>query len=494
VRPFIGVIVGLLLVSPAFAQEEEEEPPPGKTFDVFDDETEEETDDLPEGDAPEEEEEPAPEPVEPPVEPPEAPPVEPPPPEEAAPPPPPPLGDRILVLLVGENEEATNAQRIGDQATRALAERRQLEAMSAFGALDPTAEETKREEIELGKKAIEEGLLAFEELDLATAGEKLETGVNALTAYYGELPDQQAKRAESVANVDGSEGFARAGPVDPARIALSEGIFAHAATTLFEGLTDQADSIFVALAVFDPSFVPEEGRYPSNVLDRFAGVKESLGARPTGSLTVKTNPPGAAVYVDGLFRGSSPATVSNLADGYHVVSVRRLGFRPLGTMTPVNAESSSTVDLELELSKDVSRLNLLSRDMFRDTRAAGELARALGAKEIAVLDFARRLSGTVVEGVLVTSEGTLIAKLVSTPVVEDPEIAGRTIAEGFVRAEQERIALLHAPPPETETAFYEEWWFWAAVGGAAVVVATSVAVGVTASADRPPNNTAIFRF
>ncbi len=466
-RAPIAVLLGLWLLSPpALAQDEPEPPPPSKTFDVFDDEPPADDPDLPEGDAtdedevvpePEPEPEPAPEP-EPTLEPEPAPARE-----------PPPAGPRVLVLLIGEDVESSLTQRIGDEATRWVAEARGLGHMTTVEALDPTADATKRDEIQLGRKNVDDGLLAFEDLDLEAAGEHLETAVNALAAYFGDLPDS-------------------------ARAALSQGIFADAATTLFEGATDQADSIFVALALLDPSFVPAEGRYPSNVVDRFEGVKAHLGARTTGSLTVKTNPPGAAVYVDGLFRGASPLTVSSLADGYHVVSVRRLGFRPLGTLTPVNGDNSATADLELELSKDTTRLSMLDRTMFRDPPRAAALARTIGADTIAVLDFARRLSGTAIEGVLVKSDGTVLVRIPSTDIVEDPELAGRAIADAIRHAEEAKAALALAPPPSPDKALYEEWWFWAVLGGAVAAVATGAAVAATSGGGSPGRNTAIFGF
>jgi hypothetical protein len=311
-------------------------------------------------------------------------------------------------------------------------------------------------------------LVAFEDLDLEAAGEKLETAINAMAGYLLDLPE-------------------------PARSSLVQGIFAFAATTLFEGNTGEADSVFVALAVLEPSFEPEEGRYPSNVVDRFSAVKEGLEGRPTGSLTVKTNPPGATVYVDGLERGAAPATISDLADGYHMVSVRRVGFLPQGTLTPVNGDNSATVDLELELSDD-TLVGKLDRELFRHADAIAELAKAIGAEEIAVLDYARRLSGTVVEGALVKADGTVVAVLPTTAIAEDHVLAGQTIAEAFLRAEREKIALANAPLSEESAPFWEQWWFWAAVGGAAVVVATSAAVAATVGEGGPPRNTAIFGF
>lgn len=440
-------LFGLWAVSPAFGQEEDAPEPDdeSRTFDVFD---------LPEGEVPA--------------------------PERGPPPPPPPpvsttitasaaTGPRVLVLLAADSEDATVAERIGDETAAQLAKARGLFPLTTRAALDPSAGRTKRQEIQIGRKGIDDGLLAFEELDLETAGAELEVSISVLAAYFGELPP-------------------------PARETLARGIFAYAATTLFEGLSEQADAIFVALALLEPGFSPVEDRYPSNVIERFAELKTELETRPVGALTVKTNPPGASVSVDGVFRGSSPVTVAGLADGYHVVTASRIGFRPIGTLAPVTGETSATVDLELDLSEDVSRIQRLSSSLAFDRPAAKLFKEELGVDYMAVLSLNRRLSGTVVEGIWLGPNGALLGEIAPLDIVDDPEVASRSIAAAFTAAENARLAAL-APPPRAEEPLVDRWWFWAAVSGAVVAVAAGTAAAVVAtSGDRPPPNTAIFGF
>jgi hypothetical protein len=60
------------------------------------------------------------------------------------------------------------------------------------------------------------------------------------------------------------------------------------------------------------------------VVDSAAGA--ALSAAPTASLSVTTNPAGAAVYVDGQFAGRTPMAVANVASGDHRVRVVKDGY------------------------------------------------------------------------------------------------------------------------------------------------------------------------
>ncbi len=62
----------------------------------------------------------------------------------------------------------------------------------------------------------------------------------------------------------------------------------------------------------------------------------------TGSLSVITTPAGAAVYVDGVQRGVSPATIPGLAAGSHTVLLKLDGYKDLSTPVPISAGVMNT--------------------------------------------------------------------------------------------------------------------------------------------------------
>jgi hypothetical protein len=64
--------------------------------------------------------------------------------------------------------------------------------------------------------------------------------------------------------------------------------------------------------------------------------------RDTGTIIIKSNPSGAAVYVDGDYRGVSPLTLS-LYTGTHTLVIRLSGYNDWSTTVSVSAGSSQTV-------------------------------------------------------------------------------------------------------------------------------------------------------
>jgi hypothetical protein len=57
----------------------------------------------------------------------------------------------------------------------------------------------------------------------------------------------------------------------------------------------------------------------------------------TGSLTVTTTPAGAAVYIDGDFRGLAPLVVSGIPTGSHTVLLKLEGYQDLSAPVSITA-------------------------------------------------------------------------------------------------------------------------------------------------------------
>lgn len=56
-----------------------------------------------------------------------------------------------------------------------------------------------------------------------------------------------------------------------------------------------------------------------------------------GAVRVQSIPPGANIYLDGIYRGSTPLTIGNLAAGDHAVVLRRSGYREYSSTVRVPA-------------------------------------------------------------------------------------------------------------------------------------------------------------
>lgn len=67
----------------------------------------------------------------------------------------------------------------------------------------------------------------------------------------------------------------------------------------------------------------------------------------TGSLTVNTNPVGAAIHVDGLQRGVSPQTITGLAPGEHTILLKLNGYTDLTAQVTITAGQMTVYTTDL---------------------------------------------------------------------------------------------------------------------------------------------------
>ncbi|OPX64689.1 MULTISPECIES: PEGA domain-containing protein [unclassified Methanoregula] len=68
-----------------------------------------------------------------------------------------------------------------------------------------------------------------------------------------------------------------------------------------------------------------------------AGQSSQATGPGTGSLSVTTNPAGAAVELDGIPQGASPATIPGLAAGTHNLTIMKPGYTVLYTQVSIVA-------------------------------------------------------------------------------------------------------------------------------------------------------------
>ena len=86
-----------------------------------------------------------------------------------------------------------------------------------------------------------------------------------------------------------------------------------------------------------------------------AGLSQAARRRRTGTVSVQTNPPGVAVFVDGVSRGNTPARLS-LAPGSHILELRGRG---VPRVVPITVTAGAEVSQYLELPETPSTGSLL---------------------------------------------------------------------------------------------------------------------------------------
>jgi beta propeller repeat protein len=125
-------------------------------------------------------------------------------------------------------------------------------------------------------------------------------------------------------------------------------------STVWKGVTPEDEVIETRIAIMYNSDLYRTAytvRFEENTINFTGPVNltfgissdwlEENGWGDNGTLLVETDPEGGEVYVDGILRGRSPATVTGLSDGPHEVSLRYAGFEPVNVTRIVHSVRDS---------------------------------------------------------------------------------------------------------------------------------------------------------
>jgi hypothetical protein len=383
------------------------------------------------------------------------------------------LAAKVSVLVIAEDQEGRgHALRLSSSLGKKLALAQELLHIDITEAIDPEVAAFRAQDIQDGMASAKTGLAALDQLDLETAGGDLDMAVTLLLGYH-----EQLSRTD--------------------RAVLDQAVFALATVSMFEGNTGAADAIFVALALLSPSYSPEVDGYALNVTKQYRRIRAGLENRPVGVVEIRSTPPGAAVYVDGKYRGVSPVNVDDLVDGQHTVILRRRGYLSHGTLTPVNAGRKSSVEVDLAPTKAVDVLKAIDTSFMSNTEARLEFARKLKLREFVVLNLRSTPSGPSVEGHwLEVATGKVLATIPRTVLVKEPDIAADTIlaiiankSDPFAAKEGDKLDLdpwRFGPLIAVDwKALPDKWWFWPVIAGAVSVAA--IGTGLAISSDSGPS-------
>ncbi len=96
---------------------------------------------------------------------------------------------------------------------------------------------------------------------------------------------------------------------------------------------------------------PATANTPSPQVSPAAGAPQGVPAAPaTGTLSVVTDPPGAALFIDDVTWGASPASIPNLAAGSHTLRLEKAGYQTM--RVPIVISDGKTAEYVLNLIPD----------------------------------------------------------------------------------------------------------------------------------------------
>lgn len=97
----------------------------------------------------------------------------------------------------------------------------------------------------------------------------------------------------------------------------------------------------------DPQYELDERAFPPSVVEAFSAVRSELSVKPTGSVSVETDPMVAEVYVNGVLKGVTPIIISGLPEGKYSIAIKTNKYSPVTRSVDVKAESTAKIKEKL---------------------------------------------------------------------------------------------------------------------------------------------------
>jgi len=126
-----------------------------------------------------------------------------------------------------------------------------------------------------------------------------------------------------------------------------EALLLIAVAAAMQGDQAKAQQAFLDLLIMDSHVSLPKANYEAFVVDLLTKVRESLDSQPRGSLSVKTNPAGGSLYLDGQLRGVTPDSLDGLIAGRHLVVVKQPGHESFGKVVTVESGELTTISEKL---------------------------------------------------------------------------------------------------------------------------------------------------
>lgn len=188
------------------------------------------------------------------------------------------------------------------------------------------------------------------------------------------------------------------------------------ACSLALGYDDDAKDYFNRVLAIMPDAAPLDD-YPVQSIELFEKLKKQQAKKKKGSLTIKTEPPGAIVKVDGTERGASPVTINDLPRGEHYVQASADAAGVAGAKVEVKGGKAENVELKLSTNVGPEPAQPVDPALVRDVAkmaAEGKLGAPFRerADQIAELTKATCLVVGHVEG---QGNGYVLAAYVYSP-------------------------------------------------------------------------------
>ncbi len=287
-------------------------------------------------------------------------------------------------------------------------------------------------------------------------------------------------------------------------------------------LVESRNAMLKSEVLFPTQAEEEYVAYGSLARDLFRTVKSTYEGAPTGDLLIASKPKQAQLWVDGIYRGTTPLKVSDLPIGDHRLTVRAPGMTAERRFVTVNAAKPEKVKVtlkpaafheDLRQGRSVLIANFNQPTVIEDR--IRELRNELGTDQIMVVRAGFTRQQTEMKGYFLGADGAFkkvqavipkdenyltananfVAESSGAKLLPDPGkqpldhrksvvVASKKTATSAADAIDPNAPLFQSDA-EVEEPITGKWWFWASVGGGVLLI-TGVVVLLGAIEPPPP--------
>jgi hypothetical protein len=125
--------------------------------------------------------------------------------------------------------------------------------------------------------------------------------------------------------------------------------FAQATTTIVTGITTAVPTTTVTMV---PGVTTQVTQQVTQQATATAGAGSTAQPDTLGSLSITTTPAGAFIFIDGVQRGVTPATIPGISAGTHTLLLKLDGYQDIST--PVTIAAGKTQDYSSGMAKNAA--------------------------------------------------------------------------------------------------------------------------------------------
>jgi tetratricopeptide (TPR) repeat protein len=378
----------------------------------------------------------------------------------AAPPPTASVHDAPLTTLFDLSHDEPALREIAFDVARSLRRSKQVRYRDLDEELNRGAEDSALASVRSGDGLVKSGRAKLNAGQYSMAADDFEAAVESYLEAYAVLPDLA---------------------VLPRALALL------AVAQLLDGDGGKAATNFARSVQSDLKYEQDFTEFPAKVQTVYDAARKDVLARPRVQYEVRTTPPNARVYVNGVYQGLSPVWVKSTA-GEQFIAMSKPGSARRAKVLRQTQPDSPALTEELAPAKRKATFDAVTAalaEIFEGAVEPNDLTQAqglAGASYAVVLRASGSRDQMKVELALANLAGRQVVNRLTREIKwqkRDKELIDKLVDELFHIPE---LPVYEGPAVVGGTPVYKTWWFWTVIGVAAAGSTVAVLLATRKSA------------